>query len=175
MQAASFLFSNPNSSLHIWYIGTHWNPEQEICIRVWSGVENLEYPPQQVRKQAMICTNALKAGIRRHMPIVSCVFKTNMNVYLLRSTICSNIYLYVHTCIPRYEHWYACKEVYCTTPTNMRYMNVLMYWCRSSQPRAPSLPGADLGSGTHHATTLAILSHCQHADLMLMVLIMLMQ
>ena len=36
--------------------------------------------------------------------------------------------------------------------------------CRSSQPRAPSLPGADLGSGTHHATTLAILSHCQHAD-----------
>ena len=36
--------------------------------------------------------------------------------------------------------------------------------CRSSLPRAPSLPGADLGSGTHHATTLAILSHCQHAD-----------
>ena len=98
------------------------------------------------------------------MPIVSCVFKTNMNVYLLRSTICSNIYLYVHTCIPNYVHWYACRKVYSTILTNMHYMNVLMYWCRSSLPRAPSLPGADLGSGTHHATTLAILSHCQHAD-----------
>ena len=113
-----------------------------------------------------------------------------------------HIFVRTYTCIPRYEHWYACMEVYCTIRTNMHWKHECHVWmyadrldherhlqqhilvflptymhpkykyalyecmdvCRSSQPRAPSLPGADLGSGTHHATTLTILSHCQHAD-----------